>query len=96
MSFLEDKLKEPHWIIFDQFEELFTTNLDRWKEREDFFKQLQEVLDVDSKLSVIIVIREDFVAQLDRYVQLLKGQLRIRFNMERLTEKSAIDAITRV
>jgi hypothetical protein len=81
------------YLIIDQFEEILTTHLDRFGEREGFFKQLQTVLDADSKLNVVLTMREDHIAGLDRYTPLLSDGLRNRFRMERLKSSGAIEAI---
>jgi hypothetical protein len=73
-------------LVFDQFEELFTFYPERWPEREKFFEQVNQALADDKLLRVLFTIREDHVAQLDPYAQLLPEQLRYRFRLERLGE----------
>src|SRR5215475_4133853 len=46
-------------VIFDQFEELFTSFPDRWRDREPFFEQLKAALQAREGLQVLFVIRED-------------------------------------
>lgn len=85
----------PRVAVFDQFEELFTSYPHRWEEREVFFKQIREALDDDYLLRVVFLMREDYVAELDPYVSLLPSNLRVRTRLERLTEKSALDAVVK-
>jgi hypothetical protein len=40
----EDDLPAPRVIIFDQFEELFTSHFERWEDREGFFEQVSDAL----------------------------------------------------
>ena len=79
--------------IFDQFEELFTSYPSRWKEREDFFRQLAEAIELDSLLRVLIVIREDHLASLDSYANFLPEHLRTCFRLERLKTETACQAV---
>ena len=92
---LTDKqgLELPRVVIFDQFEELFTSYPDRWKERADFFHQVAEALKADSLLRVLFVIREDYLANLDSYVNFLPQRLRTRYRLERLRAEAACQAV---
>lgn len=92
----EDEATAPRRVlILDQFEEVLTTHPDRWKEREDFFLQLRQSLLDDPMLSMVLVMREDHVAGIERYSSYLPGQLRPRFRMERLRREGAIEAVRR-
>jgi WD40 repeat protein len=82
-----------HAVILDQFEEIFSLYQDRWKDREEFFEQVNTALEADPLLRVIFVIREDFIAQLDPYADLLPERLRARFHIERLHREAALLAI---
>jgi hypothetical protein len=84
----------PRAIIFDQFEELFTFYPVHWQEQQDeFFRQITEALENDPLLRVALVIREDYLAQLDPFARLLPERLRIRFRIERLRKDAAQQAI---
>jgi len=89
---LEDESKR-RWLIFDQFEELLTTNQDRWEDRKSFFEQIALALEYDKLLSVMFVTRSDYVAGLDLYADTLPNKLRTRFYMELLKRQSALEAI---
>ena len=43
-------------LIWDQFEELFTTHRDRWEEATDFFKQVAAALEGIPELGVVFVL----------------------------------------
>ncbi len=89
----EDSQPSPRAVIFDQFEELFTWHQERWKDREDFFKQISEALEGDPLLRVVFVMREDHIAKLDPYVHLLPENLRARFHIDRLRREAALMAV---
>ncbi|MBK9094394.1 MAG: hypothetical protein IPM84_16845 [Anaerolineae bacterium] len=80
-------------LIVDQFEELINGHPDRWREREDFFRQLNQALLDDPNLWVVLTLREDYVAALDPYAELTFNRLRARFYMERMGKDAALDAI---
>ena len=92
----------PIVIVFDQFEELFTSYGGRWADREDFFVQLGEAMEGNAKkgikpnplLRVVFCMREDFIAELDPYESLLPEKLRTRFRLEHLRSSEAMAAIT--
>jgi tetratricopeptide (TPR) repeat protein len=83
----------PWVLIFDQFEEIFTSQPGRWRDRAGFFDQLAQSLNADSCLRVVLVIREDYIASLDPYSSRLPEKLRPRFRLERLDERAALEAI---
>lgn len=82
-------------LIFDQFEELFTRHAERWREREDFFRQVGEALGRHPALRVLFSMREDYIAELTPYASLLPDQLRSQFRIERLRPAAALEAIRR-
>jgi conflict system STAND superfamily ATPase len=86
---------ERHVLVLDQLEELFTFYPgNTWKQQqEDFFEQIAEVLDNTTELRIVIVIREDFLAELDRFTGILPERLRPRFRLERLQHDAALLAI---
>ena len=94
---------KPTVMVFDQFEELFTSYPGRWADREDFFRQIGEALEGNPKkgipgnplLRVIFCMREDYIAELDPYLPLLPEKLRTRFRLEHLREKKALTAINK-
>ena len=80
-------------LIFDQFEELFTTHPERWREREEFFRQVDATLTRFPMLHILFTMREDYLAELTPYANLLTDDLRHRFRMERLRKDGALDAV---
>jgi WD40 repeat protein len=92
---LKDEFEEPlpRLAIFDQFEELFTFYPERWKEREDFFRQVVDALEADPLLRALFVMREDYLASLVSYNRLFAERLRARYRMERLRQEAATMAV---
>jgi WD40 repeat protein len=91
-----DEEFEPGWkfvLIIDQFEELFTTHQAAWQKREGFFRQLAQALEDFPNLSIVLVMRDDYVAVLEPYAYLLPGKLRGRYYMERLGHQAARKAV---
>ncbi len=84
-----------HVLIIDQFEEIITTHPERWADREDFFRQLNEAMAADPLLWVVLTLREDYVAALDPYAHLLAGKLQARFYMQRMGSQAALEAAQR-
>ncbi len=83
----------PRVAIFDQFEELFTSYPTRWRERRKFFEQLDRAMAEDPSLRVLFAMREEFIAHLDPYEDLLPEQLRTRRRMQPLRKDAALEAV---
>jgi tetratricopeptide (TPR) repeat protein len=83
----------PLVIILDQFEELFTTHLDYWSKRRPFLEQLCALSEVDESLRIVLVMREDYIAQLDPYVEVFPNRLRTRLRLERLGREAGLLAV---
>jgi hypothetical protein len=80
-------------VLLDQFEELFTFAPERWHERGALIRQLAAALERDPLLRVVLVMRREFVAQLDAYAPLLPQGLRTRFPLDQLDPKAAQQAV---
>jgi PAS domain S-box-containing protein len=80
-------------LIFDQFEELFSSHLTRWKDRRPFLEQVAEAIARDPQLRVLFVMREEYIAQLEPYTALLPENLRTRFRLDRLDKQCGLQAI---
>jgi WD40 repeat protein len=80
-------------LILDQFEEFFTRETARWRDREAFFQQLRTALQQLPGLRVLISMREDYIAEITPYQGLLPEQLAARFRLERLRPSAALEAV---
>jgi hypothetical protein len=89
-----DGFPRPRAIILDQLEELFTAYPDHWRERPEVFVQIARALDDDPLLRVILAIREDYLAQLEPFRDLLPGRLEARIRLELLDPDAAREAVT--
>ena len=85
----------PLIVILDQFEEFFTTNQHRWQERRPFFDQLAQALRDLPTMKVVFVMREEYIAQLEPFAELLPEKLRPRMHLERLRGNSARNAVVK-
>ncbi len=83
----------PSLLVFDQFEELFNRHQEHWQQRANFFQQVNQALLTFDNLRVLFVMREDYIAELIPYADLLPDRLRSRFRMEQLGHETAIKAI---
>jgi hypothetical protein len=88
-------LPVPRLLIFDQFEELFTTHPNRWPQRQAFLEQLTEASDADPDLRVLIVMREDFMSRLLGFYDTLHRGPKDRYFLEPLRQPAAELAIRR-
>jgi hypothetical protein len=91
----DDDSSPPLILIFDQFEEFFTTNQARWQERRPFFDQLAQALQDLPTMKVVFVMREEYIAQLEPFAELLPEKLRPRMHLERLRGNSARNAVVK-
>jgi hypothetical protein len=80
-------------LIFDQFEELFTGPARLYGHREGFFQQLREALDCQPRLSLLLSMREDYVAALEPYLPFLPDRLSTRLRLDLLDLKAAREAV---
>jgi hypothetical protein len=85
----------PRVAIFDQFEELFTVYPKYWAQREAFVRQIADLLELEPPVRVVLVMREDHVAELASYASLLPDGFRIRLRLEGLRREAALRAVTR-
>jgi hypothetical protein len=84
----------PQVLILDQLEDLFNLYAAGWQDqRVGFFQQLAEALKDNRPLRIILIIREDYLAQLDPSLDILPERLRPRFRLERLNKEAAFTAI---
>ncbi len=85
----------PLIAVLDQFEEFFTTNQHRWQERRPFFDQLAQALRELPTMKVVFVMREEYIAQLEPFADLLPEKLRPRMHLERLRGNAARSAVVK-
>jgi len=82
-----------HVIIFDQFEEFFTSFPGRMAHQENFFVNVSKALEADPLLRIVFTMREEYIAGLDPFARMLPERLKRRFRMERLRAEAALRAV---
>jgi hypothetical protein len=93
-NMLEDIFFEhskPIALIFDQFEEIFI--LSDEAEREKLARNINEILKRRLKINIILIIREEYFANLTEFEAFIPGLFGNRVRIERMSKSSAKDAI---
>ena len=75
---------KPIFLVFDQFEELFIFGDD--KEQEQFYNKILEILNSTLQCRIILVMREEFLAQLSDFEKRLPSLFDNRFRLEPMTD----------
>ena len=81
-------------LIFDQFEEIITTNLVDRAAKQAFFSQAGELLR-DRRNWALFAMRQDYVGNLDPYLPQVPTQLSVRMRLDFLSVEAAREAIQR-
>ena len=81
-------------LIFDQFEEILTTDPTDEAVKQVFFEQLGQVLR-DRGHWALLSMREEFRAALDPYLRYLPTRLRTTYRLDLLSVPQALEAIRR-
>jgi WD40 repeat protein len=89
----EEMRRRPHLLILDPLEEVFRAHPDREEDRLLFFRELQEALAGLSQVTLLLSLREDYLAQLDRYLGLLPDRLSCRLRLDFLDPAAAREAV---
>jgi len=89
------RLARRRVIIFDQFEEIFNSYPEHWRERAAFLDDIAQALNDDSRLRIVFAMREEYIASLDPYAGKLPEKLQISFRLEPLRSEAAFLAVTR-
>ena len=76
----------PIYLVFDQFEELFT--LGNHEERVQFFKDIQTLLDKPLPCKIIFSMREEYIGHLYEYEPLLPTLFEKRFRIEPMKDET--------
>lgn len=82
---------KPVALIFDQFEEVFI--LSDEKERKQLITGLNEIIRSRLKINIILVIREEYFANLTEFESVIPGLYNNRVRIERMNRSSAKEAI---
>jgi hypothetical protein len=83
------------YLIFDQFEELFIEN--NASEINEFINSIAAILNNDDlDLKVILILREEYIAQLDRFEEQIPTIFNNRMRLERMTKKTVQEVLTKM
>lgn len=80
-------------LIVDQFEELYTLDAAGEGDRDAFFESLADVMVKYPRLWLLIAMREDYLAMLDRHRDWLPTRLRCHYRLDLLGPEAARRAI---
>lgn len=82
----------PALLIFDQFEEVLSTDPFETETKKWFFAWLMPAL-LDTRCHVLFAMRDDYIGGLEPYLGFFPGRLAARFRLEFLDQDGALDAI---
>ncbi|MEZ5354334.1 MAG: hypothetical protein R2762_16980 [Bryobacteraceae bacterium] len=81
-------------LIFDQFEEVLTTDPVDVEAKRQFFRQIGDALRPQGRWA-LFAMREEYVASLDPYLRYIPTRLSNTFRLDLLSLDSSLDAIRR-
>lgn len=76
-------------LIVDQFEELFESYPARWRDRSEFLSDLAAAQKSNPELRILLVLREEYLADLEGMAHLLPERARVRYRLELLSAAAA-------
>ncbi|MFH0757719.1 MAG: hypothetical protein V2B15_10565 [Bacteroidota bacterium] len=82
---------KPVYLIFDQFEELFIFG--KRQERDDFIRTITELIQSDIHCKCLFSIREEYLANMTEFEQVIDHILDNRIRVEKMTRVHAVDVI---
>ena len=77
---------KPIYLIFDQFEELFIQG--DADEQEKFFSTISAILSAEIQCKIILSMREEYLAYLSEFEEVLPSLFDHRFRVERMSNKN--------
>lgn len=84
----------PVYLVFDQFEELFT--LGSYDEQVAFFTDLQHILRANLPCKVILSMREEYIGHLYEFEPLVPSLFDKRFRVEPMKDKTVRSVVVRM
>jgi GTPase SAR1 family protein len=82
---------KPIYLIFDQFEEIFI--LGEKEEQKIFFEIIYQLLEADEQCKVVISMREEYIAYLSEFEEILPYLFDNRLRVEKMNSKNLKDVI---
>ena len=83
---------KPIYLIFDQFEEIFI--LGSQEEQDTFFENLKELITEEVPVTVILSMREEYIALLYKYEQMIPQLFNKRIRIEPMSHTNLRQVVT--
>lgn len=83
---------KPIYLLFDQFEELLI--LGEEAEKQQFFAELQSLLETKIPCRILLILREEFIGHLSEYEKNVPALFRHRFRVEKMN-KGKVETVIR-
>ncbi len=84
---------KPIYLFFDQFEELFI--LGSQEEADRFFWLIAELMQAKLQVKIVLIMREEYLANLDKYEKIIPSLFDNRFRVERMRTEDIQEVISR-
>lgn len=95
LDLIYDYTFTPLSLIFDQFEELFTFDVNE-EEQEKFFSFIQRLLKRKIACKIFIIMREEFIAKLWDFERVVPTLFDYRYRIEKMRDRKIKEVITKL
>ncbi len=85
----------PVYLVFDQFEELFTLGKEE-QERKQFFQSIQTLLNANLPCKIIFSMREEYIGHLYDYEPLVPSLFDKRFRLEPMKDATVTEVVENI
>jgi hypothetical protein len=85
----------PIYLVFDQFEELFTLGREE-QERKQFFQSIQTLLNANLPCKIIFSMREEYIGHLYDYEPLVPSLFDKRFRLEPMKDATVTEVVENI
>lgn len=82
---------KPVYLIFDQFEEIFT--LGSSEERDLFYKEIETIIEARISCKIILIVREEYLNKLAEFEKIVPELFARRLNLKRMERNGARQVI---
>ncbi len=92
IAFIYKNFLRPVYLIFDQFEELFILGTE--EEQQTFIASIKEILEAELPCKIVLVMREEYIAQLYAFEQIIPSLFDRRLRVEPMNYANVSKVIT--